>query len=297
MFRDLASWSYSALSAQEASDATQNWDDLKTWHESHEESDSIIVGPQVTIAPGLELRTPLLSWDETWKVLKQHVVTAADQDDDGAQQPSMALELNPTAPGCSRRVDREAISRSTNVGVLNAVTDADYTDAHRRVDLLKDGEVYIDANINKDVCFLLRLEHLEGEFAVGLGRRAFDTECDRPNEGLFVIKWYKRKNNRNSWGQQPAFKWTIAGFKTTARSSAFPLESLEPRSAFLPITVQLTEKCTYDEPVLSKSCMAAVRAYFADEETHNAEEDSEIVHAPPKRRRGVVLDDDEPFQE
>ena len=192
-------------SETEAAENRRRWAALEAWHTANQTPDSILLGQPTTIAPGLELRSPLLPWDEMWNVLKQFAT----------EPESACTETDVAAVPCrSRRADRESISKSLSAAVLNAVTDGDYTDADRHIAMLKDGNGYVEANLDTHgMCFFIRLSHHEGEFAVGLGRRTFDAALDNPSEKLYEIEWYERKSkSRSSWGLQPAFKWTVGGY-------------------------------------------------------------------------------------
>ena len=73
VFSDLASWSYSQLSQQEASKVKQTWADLFAWHKAHPTSDTVVVGQPSKVNDNLEFLTPLLSWGAMWNVLKSYV--------------------------------------------------------------------------------------------------------------------------------------------------------------------------------------------------------------------------------
>ena len=76
VFADLARWEYSRLDRSATHAASSRWAALSLWLQSHPTSDTLVVGEPAKIADGLELRTPLLSWSEMWKVLKTHVRSA-----------------------------------------------------------------------------------------------------------------------------------------------------------------------------------------------------------------------------
>ena len=61
----------------EALAVRSKWAALGNWHQSHQTSDTVVVGQPAAIRHDLELRTPLLSWGEMWQVLKTHVTAAA----------------------------------------------------------------------------------------------------------------------------------------------------------------------------------------------------------------------------
>ena len=67
VFADLSRWQYSELSSDEALAAHSKWAALGCWHQSHQTSDTVVVGQPAAIRHDLELRTPLLSWGEKKK--------------------------------------------------------------------------------------------------------------------------------------------------------------------------------------------------------------------------------------
>ena len=70
--------------------------------------------------------------------------------------------------------------------MVNIVTHPGYTEKDRRVALLNDyetGSAYVQDNLSKkNTLFFIKLEHLEGELAIGLGRRAFDDSLRSANK-------------------------------------------------------------------------------------------------------------------
>ena len=131
--------------------------------------------------------------------------------------------------------------------------------------------------------FLIKLENPEGEFAVGLGRRAFDPEMDDATSQSFAIEWFERKNKRvASWGKQPGFCLAIADYD--ARRRPIIMCSLEKVCNFLPVAVKVTPSTEgSDEPSLSQDCMLALREYMGEGE--EGEEGEGEEKAPEKRPR------------
>ena len=176
----------------------------------------------------------------------------------------------------------------------------------RRIALLQDakrGSSYVSENVDvKGALFLFSLEHAEGEFAVGLGRRTFDADVDNASEQLYEIEWFTRKNKKNDWGLRPAFKLKLAGYRKEGRRSVpYWQTSVEPIASFLPIVVK-TSGSAADEPVLTQDCMSALRAYMKSRaaEAGEAEADEELdgqvnvsEKAKRKRKANKVVDDDE----
>ena len=284
VFADLARWEYSSLSSADADVARNKWAALGSWHDSHQTSDTIVVG-QPTLIDGDQLPTPLLTWTEMWRVLKMHVVAA----------PTPA----PTAASSSRpsRLDRQQLGASTSAAQVNVVTHSNYTEKDRRIALLKDNEMgaaYIKDNLNEQgALFLIQLVHHEGEFPAGLGRRTFDAKLDDPVNGKYAIEWFERKNKKvASWGKQPGFRTAIGSY--TAKKQPIVMSSLESLDQFLPIVVKTTPATDgSQEPALSQACISALRSHFATADEGVEEDEEEVIIRPSKSaRKSKVVGDD-----
>ena len=122
-------------------------------------------------------------------------------------------------------------------------------------------------------------------------------------QNTYEIEWYERKAKKNDdWGQMPAFKLTVGGY--TQKRKPYPMKSLEPLSAFIPVCVQCVNTSTLAEPKLTKASMVALRgltsddgaARTADNEMNGeaiAEEEGEILPKKKSRKRRVIVDDPE----
>ena len=286
VFSDLARWQHTQLASAESEKAKASWQALAQWHRSHPTSDTLVVGQHARINDELELRTPLLSWDEMWKVLKTHVSDAP------APAASAIVALVPERASTSaapavgaRRFDRKAIGESTSAAVVNVVTHSGYTETDRRVAQLNDhemGRVYLLDNLpKKGTLFFIKLAHREGEFAVGLGRRTF---LEQPVDDLvddtaqYEIEWFERKTKgKDNWGKQPGFRRAIVGYDPQRR----PLfqVSTETWESFLPVAVKTTPGSQgSNEPSLSQDCMSALRAWHQ----------LQPVYQPPPQKEGAI---------
>ena len=280
VFADLARWQYTQLSPNESHTAQSRWAALSRWHLSHPTSDTLVVGQHAQIGDGLELRTPLLSWGEMWKVLKTHVVAAP------ARAGAPVAAASAAAAG-KRRVDRQALGASTSAAEVNIVTHPGYTERDRRIALLNDdekGRTYLRDNIDKkNALFFIKLEHAEGELAVGLGRRTFDADLDNAAASSYAIEWFERKNKRvESWGKQPGFRLAIESYD--AKRRRIVQSSVETLNDFLPVAVQCTPTTAgSDEPSLSQDCMAALRAYLGEGEEGEEEGEEQPCEKRPRK--------------
>ena len=282
VFEDLEKYTFPYLDRAAGEKARADWRALGAWHTSHPTSDTVVVGQPAIVAPGLEFRSALPPWKDMWAKLCGNAPPAAPL----LPPPQRPADMDVDRTG-RRRVNVEALSASTSAAEVNIVTHSRYSEADRRTAFLKDaskGQEYITANWDKKgALFFIRLEHYEGEFNVGLGRRAFDERLDYFNEGEVMVEWFERKNKRvGGWGQQPGFR--ICPGSYDAHRRVIQHKSLEAVKDFLPVVVA-TIKSPPNEPALSKDCMSALRAYMQAEE-HGPEEDVALVD-----------DDDTPVQE
>jgi len=278
VFGDLLRWQYSELNDSNAAVARSRWDSLKCWHRSHPTADTVTVGEPATIGTD-ELRSPLLPWADMWTLLKTFVAPAP--------APATALVPAPAPAAGKKRVDRQRLGASTSAAHVNVVTHPGYSEADQRVALLQgeSGQQYISQNLTvRGALFLIRLEHAEGELAVGLGRRTFDATVDQ--EGVvYGIQWFERKNKKNDdWGVRPSFCLSVA----SRRPKIAYQTSTEKFSDFLPIAVKTNG--TSDEPALTSDCLTALRAYLQSAQTADASEtDEEPVGRGKKRRKNAVV--------
>lgn len=145
----------------------------------------------------------------------------------------------------------------------------------------------------KDTLFFVKLNHAEGEFALGLARRTFNMEKDIPGQE-YEVQWFVRKGKRASWGMQPAFK--LASGVDRQRRSVLHCDVV-PIDAFADIPVEVTRSSAArkNSPVLSKNCMAVLRSLVlgsaeSDSPQEEIERGGELsTHAGPSegRRTGM----------
>ena len=172
-----------------------------------------------------------------------------------------------------------------------------YTAADQRAAKLNDhelGSAYVRHAMQvQGALFLIRLEHPEGEFAVGLGRRNFNDTYDTDKK--ICVEWFERKNKKSlSWGKQPAFRLAPASY---VQRKVLAQTSVELLSDILPIAVKVTPGTVdSNEPSLSQDCMSALRQYLnqqldgaVDSEFHD---DIPICDKGSKQRRKAQNTDD-----
>ena len=238
----------------------RTWSELHQWYRAHPEAKSIPIG-DVGCLGGLVANAhslPSCTWGEMWKLLsveEGEVVSSARASSSAVPAENTVVFHPPT----SKRVDREAMSKSMSAAELNRVRHSGNTSHNVAVAVAHDlvaWEAHMQKNFAvRETLWLVRLKHFEGEFALGLGRRTFaakDTASD------VEIEWFERKNKRqSSWGKQPGFRLAIAGYDGRRR----PLyeKSVEKTANFAPIIVGVTPKSKIDEPVLLQTCMDAIR--------------------------------------
>ena len=281
VFADLARWEYTNLSDAEAQASRSKWASFAQWHTSHQSADTLVVGQPVVIG-GRELRSPLLSWHQMWRVLKTNVNAALD--------PTSSAPAPSTSQGAdTRRVDRQELSSSTSAAEVNIVTHPGYTEKDRRIAKLRDhalGTAYLTSNLStKGALFLIKLEHPEGELAVGLGRRTFDATLDDDVAQNYAIEWFERKNKRvPDWGKQPGFRLCVESIDSRRRRTIS--SSMENFSDFVPIAVAVTPATVgTDEPSLSQDCMVALREYVKGKPEDSSDEEASADESTGKRKR------------
>jgi hypothetical protein len=100
----------------------------------------------------------------------------------------------------------------------------------------------------------------EGEFALGLGRRTFGETREEAAAGTYEIEWFERKGkSRKAWGKRPAFTCTRKGKPICKPNN-------EALRHFLPVVVETYSNKSPDEPVLTETCMNAVRLLMKEGE-------------------------------
>eukprot|EP00965_Chrysotila_dentata_P002592 84564-Pleurochrysis_carterae.AAC.1 len=94
-----------------------------------------------------------------------------------------------------------------------------------------------------------------------LAVRTFDAAVDDIDRGKIQVRWFRRKSNNRSWGTQPASKY--AEIFTNRRQSRPWLATVDI-STIIALPVVLTPRSFKypGEPVLSRDCMALVRAHM-----------------------------------
>jgi hypothetical protein len=148
------------------------------------------------------------------------------------------------------------------LSVINAVANSYYPDATRNKDALLDKSAWLQhfetTSDSRDQLWLFHLPHFEGELAIGLGKRTF-AETAGPDE--WAVEWFERASkNKYDWGRLPLFKHAVASFESKTRKPV-RMTSVEPIAKLVPIPVALTRKCTDERPVLTTSCLNALREW------------------------------------
>ena len=257
VFDGMSKWSFKG---GDGTSAKTFWDGMKCWHTSHKDAKSWTIGEPLQLGEGVSLSTtPTLSWSEMWAIIDLTASPLSSSATSSSNSSSMTTApsfLDPLKP-----LDRDALQSSTDPAELNRVTHPGYTKAEQRAKRVASstlGESYISENIDKEhALFFIKLGHKEGELAVGIGRRTFNSTADEPEKGSYEIEWFERKSKQHSWGRQPGFKPT----RPTRRKVM--QRSLEDIQDFIPLTVQATgyfgkpNDCSFS---LTKHCMSALRS-------------------------------------
>ena len=173
--------------------APQAWESLQQWHRSHPSSHYFTVGEPIKLTPKIVLPTnPSMPWRDLWDV-----ICPSGTSDSQASASALRGEPcpQPFLDPKSKRPDRQALSKSTSLAELNRVVDGKrYSKQARATNSLIDknnAESYIQEHLHKKgSLFLIKLDHQEGEFAVGLGRRLFDKTLDDDVSNLVATIQY-----------------------------------------------------------------------------------------------------------
>ena len=152
--------------------------------------------------------------------------------------------------------------------------------------------------------FFVELGEPEGELAVGLARRTFNSEQDELQDKVYEMQWYRRKSTNHSWGQGPTFKLAT---KMEGRRKV-PEVDLISIDMIIPLAVQMTRKSSSSSVKLTKCCMQALRQLHDKAETRGSESgsasaeseddsDDDDAPRPPSKRcragKSVLCSDDE----
>lgn len=154
VFDHLKKWKFHSNQAT----AQASWDSLRLWHMSHQNPNTDIdVGEPITIS-STSLSTTPMPWSKMWEIIMEGVdVNAVEANVQQAQKSAKESGkanakqgpsfLNPR----SKRVDCEALSKSTNEVQLNRVTNPNYTEKQQKAAIARDevnGASYLFQNIN-----------------------------------------------------------------------------------------------------------------------------------------------------
>jgi len=267
VFKDISGWDFRVNSNA----YRRQWKDLATWM-SRNRSAANQIGSghtSIPVSDDTSFTTNTPSWTELWSKLDSAASPRASDGPIPAVAASSALVLvqppvqgSATAPDipekqASRRPNRSAIAASTNLCVLNAVQHSDWTAADSERHRVAEPEVWAEhvrRNFHaKNVPWLIRLKHAEGEFSVGLAVRNFDDSDDSANHS-YSMRWYERKSKKvHSWGKQPGFKFAVAAYEG---HKAIPMINNEAFEDFIPIIATLSSTVA-----LSRASTAALREW------------------------------------
>ena len=322
VFADMQKWSFPEASA--ASSPQVAWDGLKQWHNIHPLSSTVTLGQPLKPSSEVAIPTcPTLSWSDMWKIIAPggQGSSQGGNSSSHAANPERAF-LNPL----SKRPDREHLSQSRNVTELNRVRDSHNTRTRIQQALLSENsewESYLEENLNKPkALFMLRLEHREGELALGLGRRTFNSKVDIEGK-QYEMEWYlhphpnpepeppninptqtlattraptrarfERKNKKKvDWGKRPGFQLAKVGYRANRQSIYWT--TTENSTHFLPVKIVTYSKFGSNEPILSEGCLAAIREFVAKEKGEGKKASSSKRGKASSSKKSEEEDEDE----
>lgn len=287
VFYQLSKWKFQNKHSQ----SIAAWKETQEWHLAHQLVEDFNVGEPLCLGDRQLLTTPM-TWEEMWGVILGDVQGSChsnsnikDKISNGKSPMSSSSKPRPFLDPRSKDVDREGLSKSKNLTELNRVRHSRYTDKDQAKAIASDesyGDQYVRDNLNTlGALFLINLQHAEGEFAVGLGKRTFNTDVDDDDAGKYEIQWFERKSKRqNNWGQRPQFCIAVEEQATRNRKKT-PMTSVELLSDFLKLAVKTTPKSMHtDNPVLTMETMQALRKRMSPA-TLNDDESSTSGSASP----------------
>ena len=290
VFSDVLRWKYDGCTQEQAAAAKAEWQAVRNWHLAHPTVDSVSIPGPIRLPDGTNLNTtPVLSWSSMVKLLDSRAcaapptnttfvatfATAGAEVNATATVASVDAEVNATMVAHSqlssqltrlRYADREVLQTAATSATANVVSHAGFSETARVRGVHNDpliGNRYVTDFLDTNGALLLiELQHAEGEFKVGLGRRTFNSTMDKPEERKYEIQWFERKSRQDQWGQTPSFKLCVAGYDTSRR--AIIACSVESAGDILAIEPRVTDGSvsTPDTPRLRADVMQAVRQRY-----------------------------------
>ena len=244
-----------------------DWEAMHVWMQAHEKVESITIGAPLHLETGAEINTmPTVSWAEAWASLP--IVDAREAPRAPGAPPDAAQDIDVArlvaALKKMRAPDREALLHGTTAAQLNVVNHAGYTNTQRQTALNCDplvGKGYLLSNIGvRGAIFFIELEHFEGEWKVGLGRRTFNETLD--HMGNVEVEWFELKKARarqgtEPWPKNPIFQQTRV-YRGNSRQLLGMKKSVEKLADFLNVAVTVTAKSVSHEPRLTADSIRAL---------------------------------------
>jgi len=269
VFHDVNKWAFQ----KNGDEHRKSWAELKQWMSLNRDAHAQLGAGHVSIPIGETNRLPTNSppWAQMWAKLASVATPLANPAPPIPANGTSALVIAPppaptvgtvavdrVAASTARkggRPDRANIAASDSLAALNVVTNPNFTHADARQAHLTDSfRVHLrDSWHTKKKVWFVRMPHLEGELAVGLGVRTF--VGDDVDGNMYQFRWYERKakGKTDSWGKSPGFKWAIGGYEGR---KALPDISTEPFDQLIPVVVEMQAN-----DKLSMASMAALRAW------------------------------------
>ena len=197
----------------------------------------------------------------------------------------------------SSRPDRGMIHNSNSLHVLNSVFHPGYTEANRRRDRLSDHQEWL-SHLNRNwstqgQLWLFQLEHFEGEYRIGLGRRLF-AEHDTNEE--WEIEWFERLNNAFCWGASPGFKLAVKEYNN--KRQPVPYTSTEPHALLVPVVCEVTNKSAEHAPRLTQACSAAIHEWAKNNHAwreRNPQPKKALIQHKPQPEQAHITHQREPL--
>jgi hypothetical protein len=181
--------------------ALSEWEQLHQWMKAHPTSDSITLSNPISLGHARLQTTPTTSWADAWAAIP--VIGSTSTASAGGVTATADVSRAVGAQQRMRAPDRDSLALADSAALLNVVEHSGYTGAERQAALAADpgvGQAYLHASIEKKgELLLIELEHFEGVWKVGLGRRTFNDDLDTRER--VEIEWYRLKASKARSGR------------------------------------------------------------------------------------------------
>jgi hypothetical protein len=254
VFSDISKWHYH----KDSNKYKAVWNALGHWHSVNRLARAMEPGATTITLGDEEMPLTNYTWEEMWCIIRSIGPETGTAPTPIVNAVPLLSQRAPVRK--SSRPDRGAIHNSNSLHVLNSVSHPGYTEADRRRDRLSDHQEWL-SHLNRNwstqgQLWLFQLEHFEGEYRIGLGRRLF---AEHETDEEWEVEWFERLNKAFCWGASPGFKVAVKEYNH--KRQPVPYTSTEPHALLVPVVCEVTNKCTEHAPRLTQACSAAIHEW------------------------------------